>query len=359
MKEYKTIGLMSGTSLDGVDIAYCVFQKKSGLWKYKILHAETIQYNYQWKNRLANLHKSDAETFVKTHTQLGKYFGELINKFIKKYKIKPDLISSHGHTVFHQPENGFTSQIGDGTQIAAITGIKTVCDFRSRDLALKGQGAPLVPVGDRLLFSEYDYCLNLGGIANISFEKRKQRIAFDICPVNMALNDLANEAGFDFDNKGKLSSKGKINSKLLEKLNTLEFYRIPPPKSLGKEWYEHNFKTVLKKSKIKLPDRLRTVTEHIAKQISSVVNNQSGSKNITAKKILVTGGGAHNDFLIQCIAEKTRAQVIIPLKKIIDFKEALVFAFLGVLRMNNEINILKSVTGAMHDHSGGAIYSES
>ncbi|MEP7168884.1 MAG: anhydro-N-acetylmuramic acid kinase [Bacteroidota bacterium] len=368
--EYNVIGLMSGTSLDGVDLAFCNFicrneNKESKNWEFKILNAETVAYNKEWKNRLQHLHDTDALTFAKTHVELGKYFGNLAKKFISKNKLKPDLISSHGHTIFHQPENGFTSQIGDGSQIAAITNIETVCDFRTKDVALGGQGAPLVPIGDRLLFYEYDYCLNLGGIANISFEKNKERVAFDICPVNMALNYLAAEAKLNYDKNGSLATKGKINNELLNKLNALDYYRKHPPKSIGKEWFLKNCEPLISDTSISLNDRLRTFCEHIAISISGSLNIENNTK----KKMLITGGGAHNKFLIQCISESfMRIQTMtgammknisieIPSKEIIDFKEALIFAFLGVLRIRKEINVLKSVTGAGKDSIGGNVFA--
>lgn len=348
---------MSGTSLDGVDIAHCFFKHDNKKWKFEILHAETISYSDEWRNRLNDLHYSDALTFIKTHAELGKYYGLLINNFIEKHTIKPGLICSHGHTIFHQPGNGFTSQIGEGAQIAAATGIDTVCDFRSKDVALGGQGAPLVPIGDRLLFGEYDFCLNLGGFANISFEKNNQRIAFDICPVNMALNSLAAEAGLIYDDKGALAAAGIINNKILEKLNQLEFYSQPPPKSLGKEWFEKYFELVIQATSVTIKEHLRTVTEHIAQQIAAVISLQISPADSSVQKVLVTGGGAHNTFLVNCISSKTKAKLIVPEKKLVDFKEALIFAFLGVMRINNEINILQSVTGSAKDHIGGAVYS--
>jgi anhydro-N-acetylmuramic acid kinase len=361
LQEYKVIGLMSGTSLDGVDLVFCRFILSSGRrWSFDILKAETIEYNAEWRNRLQNLHHSDAMTFVKTHVELGKYFGKLIKNFIKKHRLKPKLICSHGHTVFHQPENGFTSQAGDGAQIAAITDIETVCDFRTKDVAHGGQGAPLVPVGDLLLFPGYDFCLNLGGIANISFKQNKNRIAFDICPVNMALNRLASEAKLNFDKNGELAAKGKISHLLLDQLNALDFYGKPPPKSLGREWYLANCESLISDTSIPLNDRLRTFCEHIGVQIA----NAPGFKTKPGKRMLVTGGGAHNKFLVYCIENCLRKKsglnkisVEVPPKEIVDFKEALIFAFLGTLRIRNEINVFSSVTGANKNSIGGAIYA--
>jgi len=356
---------MSGTSLDGVDLAYCRFtfkkqSKGTGKWNFKILQAKTIPYNYKWKTRLQNLHNSNALPFVKTHSELGAYFGNLIKNFISKHSLKADLISSHGHTVFHQPENGFTSQIGDGAQIAAITKIETVCDFRTKDVALGGQGAPLVPMGDYLLFDKYDFCLNLGGIANISFVKNKKRIAFDICPVNMMLNKLASEVKLNYDKNGFLAAKGKINKVLLDKLNSLDYYHRPPPKSIGKEWYLKNCETLISDLSIPLNDRLRTGCEHIAMQIANCLPEENRAK----QKLLITGGGTHNKFLLQCIANSLRkktflkkVKIEIPANELVNFKEALIFAFLGVLRVRNEINVFSSITGARKNNTGGAIYA--
>lgn len=352
--DYKVIGLMSGTSLDGVDIVFCTFRLANNKWSFRIKKAETYTYNKQWQHRLKTIHTVDAQTLAATDAELGVYFGKLIKEFITKHKLKPQLISSHGHTVFHQPHNGFTTQIGSGAHIAAITLVETVCDFRSKDVALGGQGAPLVPVGDKLLFGNYDFCLNLGGIANISFEKNKKRIAFDICPVNMALNQLAAEAGKAFDKGGAIAAEGTINAALLKKLNALAFYRTSPPKSIGKEWYLKYVNGLISDKKISLPDRMRTVVEHIAVQIVNELENSANKKSL-----LVTGGGAHHTFLMQCLKEKagSKIKIIIPGRELVNFKEALIFALLGVLRVRNEINVLRSVTGAKQNNTGGTIYS--
>ncbi|MBN2235971.1 MAG: anhydro-N-acetylmuramic acid kinase, partial [Bacteroidales bacterium] len=198
MEIYQVIGIMSGTSLDGLDIAYCTFRKEKD-WKFEILLAETIDYPMGWITRLRNLPQSSASEYAKTHADYGHFIGKEIKKFIQKHQIDVDFISSHGHTIFHQPELGFTAQIGDGAAIAAETEISVINDFRSMDIAFKGQGAPLVPIGDRYLFSEFDFRLNLGGFANISFEKNGSTYAFDIAPANIALNHFANQIDLAFD----------------------------------------------------------------------------------------------------------------------------------------------------------------
>jgi len=351
MHQYKVIGVMSGTSLDGVDIAFCIFKFDNKKWSYQIVRSATYPYDAPWQQRLQTLETKTASEFAKTHADYGHYLGKLIAKFITDYKIKPDFVASHGHTIFHQTDKHFTAQIGDGAAISAETGLPVVCDFRSMDVALGGQGAPLVPIGDKLLFADYDYCLNLGGISNISYEKDTERIAFDICPVNMGLNYLAQKISQPFDNNGDIARSGIMNAKLLAELNNLPFYGSNPPKSLGKEWFLSSFLPVLEKSTISVADKLRTVVEHIALQIRQNVPQADDSK-----KLLLTGGGALNSFLVERIKSNVAVEVCIPDIETINYKEALIFAFLGVLRLRKEINCLQSVTGALNDNIGGAVY---
>ncbi len=340
---------MSGTSLDGFDMAYCVFREDEGRWSYEILAAETFPYPEAWKERWRGLENASAIEFVQADVDTGHYFGEITHKFHQRHDLKPDFIASHGQTIFHQPDNRVTAQIGRGAAIAAETGLPVVCDFRTVDVALGGQGAPLVPIGDQLLFREYDYCLNLGGFGNISFIQENQRIAFDCCPVNIVLNHLAERAGKPFDEGGIMASEGNILDDLLKKLEQLPYYLQKPPKSLGKEWVKENVFPLLNPA-LSLTDLLRTYTEHIASQVARCTEFHPG------EKMLVTGGGAFNSFLTGLISEKCPAEIVIPDPATINFKEALVFAFLGVLRWRNEINCLTSVTGALKDHCGGAIY---
>ena len=346
MQTYKVVGIMSGTSLDGVDLAYCEFAFDKQ-WTYKLLEAETIPYTSEWKNMLSTLPSAKAEKFVAVHAELGKYFGKLSKDFCHRYNLKPDFISSHGHTIFHQPSAGFTSQIGDGAALAVESGFPVICDFRAADVALGGQGAPLVPIGDKLLFHEFDYCLNLGGIANISFEQNSKRIAFDICGCNLLLNALSSRVGKEYDAGGELAAKGKVRKDLLDKVNQSKYFEKSFPKSLGREDLETDIFPVFDRPGIPVEDLLATFCEHIAMQIG---------KCLSAGNVLITGGGAHNDFLIEKIKSYSPAKVVIPDSKLVNFKEALIFAFLGVLRMRNEVNCLSSVTGASRDSSGGAIW---
>jgi len=350
MESYKAIGVMSGTSLDGLDIVLCEFSYKDK-WNFEILKSETITYSDEWKNKLLNAPVITGYDLSILNKEFGNFIGHSVNKFKQDINFNIDLIASHGHTVFHQPEKKLTLQIGDGHEIAVVTNILTISDFRSMDVALGGQGAPLVPIGDKLLFNNYDFYINLGGFANISFENIDQRLAYDICPANIILNYLANKLNHEYDKNGALGFLGKLDTKLLTELNKLEYYKKDYPKSLGKEWLIDEFIPVLDKSEISVKDKIRTVYEHIAIHISNALNIKKQSTSI------FTGGGVYNRFLINLIKQKTNSEIIIPEKEIIEFKEAVIFAFLGVLRFNKKINCLSSVTGAQKDSSGGIIHT--
>ena len=349
MATYLSIGCMSGTSLDGLDLVACRFILED-TWKYEVLKSVTVPYSHKWVNKLSLAANLNAYEFSLLHNELGKFIGKQVAKFCRNLPQKPDLVSSHGHTIFHQPHKKLTVQIGNGACIAAASGLPTACDFRSLDVALKGQGAPLVPIGDELLFGEYELCLNIGGIANFSFQEEGERRAFDICPANMAFNYFTKELGYEYDLDGNLGRQGKVQEELLSLLNALEFYQQTGPKSLGREWFENDFLPLISSFQLSPEDILRTLYEHISDQLTTAVDRYPKGK------ILVTGGGAHNVFLIELFSEKTKHKTILPSEQIIDFKEAIIFAFLGVLRLRNETNCLKSVTGSSQDHSGGVIY---
>lgn len=344
------IGVMSGTSLDGLDLAWCSFEKGESGWQYCIEKACTLPYEPDFQKRLAHATELSALEYARLDVALGELIAEGINTWVG-HSDKPDFIASHGHTVFHQPDKGLTTQIGSGAVIAARTGITTVCDFRTADVALGGQGAPLVPIGDALLFRQYDACLNLGGFSNISFQDRDRRLAFDISPCNMALNLIANQIGKPYDEGGNIARGGQLIPNLLQNLNQLEYYQLTYPKSLGKEWFEQQFRPLLLEFEqhFSAADILHTLVQHIAIQITRVLP-------ATAKTMLATGGGALNKFLIQSIQQRWDGEVIVPDTFTVNFKEALVFAFLGLLRLNGENNCIASVTGAERDNCGGAIY---
>lgn len=358
---YNVIGLMSGTSLDGLDIAFCRFSVDNNQWKYELINAQTIVYSEHWKQKLIGLETADARSFEQTHVDYGYYLGGLVSDFIVRHSIKADFVASHGHTIFHQPDKKLTVQIGSGSAIASKCNLPVVCDFRTMDVALGGQGAPLVPIGDKLLFAEYDFCLNLGGFANVSYQHKGVRIAYDICPVNIVMNTIAERNGKPYDDSGNMAKEGMLSGYLLNELNQIGFYKMimDSPKSLGKEWVLKNINPILEQYEISDEDLLRTFCEHIAFQIGkSLKSKPKGLPARQAGKILVSGGGAYNLFLMDCIKQHTEHELIIPDKSIIEYKEALIFAFLGVLRMRNEVNCLKSVTGAMRDCCGGAIYQQ-
>lgn len=342
----KAIGAMSGTSLDGLDLAAVHFYQNKLSWDFEIVAAQTFPYSTDWAGKLGRAHLLNGEELTKLDAEFGNFLGMKIKAFMHEKNFCPEVIASHGHTVFHQPEKGFTRQIGNGSHISAITDCTVVSDFRSLDVALGGQGAPLVPVGDKLLFSEYKYCLNLGGFSNISFDHDGKRIAFDICPVNYALNHYARKEGLAYDKNGDSGRKGKIDYKLLTELNKLPYYTEEPPKSLGREWMENTFFPVIEKYSLSNQDVLKTIYEHIAMQIGLPGNYG---------KMLVTGGGAFNNFLMERIKAHLNLKITIPGKQLVEYKEALIFALLGLLRLQNKINCYASVTGAKTDSCTGIV----
>ena len=342
------IGLMSGTSVDGLDICYVSFDNHDPS-KYEIIDCETIDYDYNLKTKLKNIIKLDNDQIKQIDKEFGEFIGLNVLKFIKKNTLyKADLISSHGHTVFHEPEFNKTLQIGNGEIINKITKIKTVNNFREQDIQLGGQGAPLVPIGDKLLFDDYKYCLNLGGFTNISVKDSRTIYAYDICPLNTVLNHYANKLGYECDLGGKLSKKGVINIDLFNELNDLDYYKKSYPKSLGLEFVIENIFPITEKYKIKEVDILATYIEHASFQIKRNIDN--GSKD------LLTGGGTFNNNLIKALNHDSKINFIIPDKTIINYKESLIFALLGYLKINGKVNCLRSVTGASNDHSSGDIY---
>ena len=345
---FHAIGLMSGTSLDGLDICFAKFQKQNALWKYEILQAETLPYSSLWEEKLRNSIHLNAEELLALNSEYGFYLGEKVKEFItQKSLFNIDLIASHGHTVFHQPHHRFTLQIGDGRAIKILNQIPVVYDFRSQDVLMGGNGAPLVPIGDELLFSEFGACLNIGGFSNISLNQQGKRIAFDICPVNIVLNKFAEILHKKYDEFGNIARNGKVNVEILSALDAVEFYRQKPPKSLGIEWVNKN---IFPKLEAETPENvLATFTEHAATQIAAVFNEFS------LEKVLFTGGGTYNTYLLELIKSRSETKIIVPEPQLIDFKEALIFAFMGVLRINREINVLSSATGSSADHSSGIV----
>ena len=375
MKETTAIGLMSGSSLDGLDIALVRFSVEGAdktcanpEYRFQILQAETLPYPEHWKKQLAEAFQQQPQDLVQLDKDYGKYLGEQVRNFAQKHNAKPDFVASHGHTIFHRPEEHYTLQIGDGQALANACGFTVVNDFRTEDVSKGGQGAPLVPIGDKLLFGDYEMCLNIGGIANISYDENGKRIAYDLCIANQALNYLAQMEGLDYDKDGNLARSGKVDFDLLKKLNNSPFFMQEPPKSLGREYFEmyqkglidegHETRSCGPFDKLRDPrevglsiaDMLATFVEHIALQIAIPISL------LPKGKILVTGGGARNKFLMERLQARTKHEVIIPEKEIIDYKEALIFAFLGLRRLEGKTNVLASVTGAESNSCSGKIW---
>lgn len=352
--EIKSIGLMSGTSLDGLDVCQCTFRRNDGKWSFTLDCARGYSYPDEYKYKLGiGAQNMSAHEYVAFHSEYGFYLGERVKEFMEEFGVKPDIISSHGHTIFHEPHKKIMYQIGDGAAIAAVTRVPVVSDFRRLDIMLGGQGAPLVPIGDRFLFGEYGFCLNIGGFSNISFEKDGRRIAFDISPVNYVINHYCRQVGLEFDCDGNIARKGSVCKSLLDALNGMDFYKQEGPKSLGREWVETNVYPLLESYGLTLEDLLRTFYEHAAMQVARVVRANALQ---SSPSVLITGGGAFNKFLIERISQLSGADVVIPDKKIIEYKEAIIFALLGALYMAGEPSCLSSVTGAAIDNIGGMLF---
>ena len=355
MKIYKIIGLMSGTSLDGLDLAYCHIWEKNGTWEFDIKTTKSVSYDTEMLNTLKDAIGLSAEKLIELHNMYGTWLGEQALLFIEENKLDVHYIASHGHTTHHRPEMGLTFQVGSGQHLANTSGHKVICDFRTNDLALGGQGAPLVPIGDRIFFNEYDFCLNLGGISNISFEVKGKRIAYDIGLANMILNYITRKINLEYDDDGKLARKGIINKKMLKCLNDLQYYRLPHPKSIGYEWFLDEVVPIVEETDDSIENLLHTSIHHICDKIAQQIKlNTNGKK----QSLLVTGGGALNTYFIETLQQKLgeATNVMIPEKIIIEFKEALVFALMGVLRVEQQTNVLSSVTGAKKDSSSGVVY---
>jgi anhydro-N-acetylmuramic acid kinase len=386
---YKVIGLMSGSSLDGLDLAYVHLQEKAVTgkgpksWEYTLVHTACYPYSEFWRQRLAGAPGLSALEYQLLHAEYGHYLGEQVLRFIEEFGLhfQVQLISSHGHTAFHLPARRMTAQLGDGAALAAVTRINVVSDLRAMDVALGGQGAPIVPIGERWLLPGYAFFLNLGGIANVSGHGVGAAgsgagmgselgsgsgavagngaggfVGFDVCPANRVLNSLAALEGRAFDEDGALAAGGRVDPALLERLNALSYYNMAWPKSLANEFGTETVLPLVLAAGLSTTDALRTYVEHIAVQVGRAV----GTLRPTAgARLLVTGGGAHNSFLISRLREELSSigvEIVVPEAALVDYKEALVMALIGVLRWREENNVLASVTGAGRDSIGGAVY---
>ncbi|MDR2682575.1 MAG: anhydro-N-acetylmuramic acid kinase [Dysgonamonadaceae bacterium] len=352
--DYRIIGLMSGTSLDGLDLAFVHFYPASGAgnvsWNYTILCAESMPYTAGWREKLRAAYYQTAEGIAALDAEYGRYLGQCVKDFVDRHRLeRVDFVASHGHTVFHRPDAGYNLQIGNGAHLHAVSGRKVICDFRTLDIAFGGQGAPLVPIGDKLLFGEQDYCLNIGGFANVSFDDDTgRRIAYDLCPANYCLNRLMRTRGAEYDRDGQTARSGKVNRALWEALNALEYYHRPAPKSLAQEWVDACVMPLVDACSDTFENKMATLTEHAAFQIARPFK--------PGGKVLVTGGGAYNTYLLERAAASGSFTWVRPDPAVIDFKEALIFAFLGLRRAEGLPNCLQTVTGASHDVVAGQMY---
>lgn len=361
---YRVIGTMSGSSLDGLDIAFVELQESFGRWTYTMRQSACYAYSGEWAEKLTKAKHLNGLDYQLLHTDYGHYTGQQIHRFIQENNIQyqVQLISCHGHTVFHSPEGRMTAQLGSGAAIAAETGINVVSDLRAMDIALGGQGAPIVPIGEKLMFGEYMYFLNLGGIANISLNLPDQYIAYDVCPANRVLNMLAKKAGVAYDDEGRLAEEGEVNDTVLGLLDELEYYRLPYPKSLSNDFGTDVIYPLIHHRSTHINEDLRTYVEHICQQVANAVARLQHDFSLTGKpdqQMLITGGGAKNKFLVDRLREVlavTGINVTVPSVELVDFKEAIIMALIGVLRWREEYNTLSSVTGASRNSIGGAVW---
>lgn len=357
---YRAIGLMSGSSLDGLDLAFVSFEEIRGKWNYDLRHTKCVLYSKEWKERLKGAANLTAREFVQLDQDLGQYFGNAVKAFIYENQLdhQTQMIVSHGHTIFHNPASKLTTQIGNGAHIAAINSINVIDQLRAMDVALGGQGAPLVPLGEQLLFPDDQYFLNIGGIANISIHEQDNWKAFDICPANQLLNYLAGQNNMDYDKDGQLAASGNLNTPFLTRLNALPYFSAPVPKSLSNQYFQDTIIPMLRQTDISLPDLLRTATEHIAMQIAYSLNEHAKRHPNDPGRLLVTGGGALNQFLIKRLSHILHSyniEVLVPETSIVEYKEALIMALLGVLRWREENTVLEN-TGASRPSIGGAVW---
>ncbi len=360
------LGLMSGSSLDGLDMALCRFRLDPAsslpVLEWQLLATRTAAFDPAWRERLRALPKADGRTLMRAHADFGHYLGRLVQPFLQECQTRPDLIASHGHTIFHYPDQGFTLQIGDGAALAAATGCTVIDNFRALDIALGGQGAPLAPLADRFLFPGYDFYLNLGGIANISCNAGDRFVAFDIGGANQVLNALVEPMGLPYDEDGRIAASGHLDTGLLARADALPYFRQPYPKSLGNDWVQERLLPIYLEASATTADKLHTAGIQLARQtaaaITRILERESPGKQ--HYRLLATGGGAFNSFLLNAIREEgskvCSLEIIAPGPEIIGFKEAALMALMGALRYHGLPNCLASATGASQDASGGAIH---
>lgn len=361
---YRAIGLMSGSSLDGLDIVFAEFNVQAGKWAFEIKETSCYPYSKEWKEKLTNATLLSAKDYLLLDADYGHYLGQKVNEFIEEKNLhyQVAVVASHGHTSFHLPAQKMTAQLGDGAAIAAVTGLPVINNLRAMDVALGGQGAPIVPMGEKHLWNDFNFFLNVGGIANLSVagEPPLGGLGFDVCAANRVLNMLAQDAGKEYDEDGNMAKSGIVDETLLEQLNNEDYYKMPHPKSLANDFGTDIIYPIIKDAGISTANALRTYTEHICLQIKKSLTGLKNTEPRTSNsKLLVTGGGALNTFLINRLTDllsKENIDVIVPNAILINYKEALIMAFLGVLRWREENTTLTSVTGASRNSIGGALW---
>ncbi len=343
------LGIMSGTSCDGLDFCLTTFSEEEKGFTYTITQTHSFLYSKDWKERLEGAFNLSGQDLKRLEYDFSIFQVACINAFREIYpQLNIDIVATHGHTVFHNPDVGYTFQMTLGGLIAEQTKLITICNFRDQDVFLGGQGAPLVPIGDLHLFNGYDACINLGGFANISYQESIERIAYDLCPFNILMNPEANKYGLPYDESGKLARSGNVIRSLLDALNKLPYYKQSYPKSLSIEDLNVHYFRLLDDSSGRPEDKLATLVKHYIDVISKVIDKK--------EKVLLTGGGVFNSFFVDNLKKVCKTQIVIPNPTLIEFKEALIFAFLGYLRLRNQVNVLSSVTGSRTNHSSGQIY---
>jgi len=342
-------GVMSGSSLDGLDIAIVHFSPNSD---WQLLWSYDIPYTPEWVSRLKNYHLLSSTEYVSLKFDFSRYIGELVGDALGDYSGNVDYVSFHGHTLLHLPEKGITEQIGNGGVLAAILNIPTITDFRTQDVTKGGVGTPLAPLVELNLFKGHDYYLNLGGIANITkLIDAAKLMAYDVCPCNQVLNYFSNQMGKDYDEGGEIARSGTINKNLIDYLNSIPYFDQNPPKSLDNNWIMNEVIPNFPAGKIE--DTLHTFCNWVAECIANEVEESKASS------LMVSGGGAHNTYFMECLTSRLSSkncELHLPSKEIIDFKEAILMSLMAYKYINGESNVLCSVTGASSDSIGGALY---
>lgn len=358
---YRLLGLMSGSSLDGLDLAACSFTLAEGQAEpldWQLLASATRPLSKDWMARLKALPEASALELALAHAQFGQYLGQEVEAFLSEQRLAVDAIASHGHTIFHYPAQGMSLQLGDGAAIAGVTGLDTMDNFRMQDVSLGGQGAPIAPIADQLLFSDYAFMLNLGGIANISAQAEGGYVAFDCTGANQVLNALAAERGLPYDRGGAIARSGQLLPELLERALALPYHAAPYPKSLGNDWVREQLIPLYVQAEGRLEDRMNTACRQIALILAQDIAKLREQERLPAPphRMMATGGGALNDFLMACIREACPIEIEIPSPGLIEYKEAIMMALMGALRLHHQPNVLPSVSGAKAAACGGALH---